>query len=115
MKTLRTLLIAGLILMVPIVKSYAGENDQIDQAYKQLNVQLKEMLKQSVTSVFKTAENTCLVVLSFTVNERHQMKNIRVESSDDEFAKFVKKYLKNKRLEVNPLFDGKSGQVVIML
>jgi hypothetical protein len=115
MKTLKVLLFAGLILVASITKSYAGGNENLDQAYKQLNAQLKDMLKQSVTSAYNTTENACLVVLSFSVNEKHQMKNIRVESNDEKYAKYIRKLLINKKLEVNPLFDGKSGQMMILL
>jgi hypothetical protein len=115
MKTMKTLLIAGIILASAVSKSFAAGNENLNQAYKQLNVQLKDMLKQSLSDKIKTTENTYFVVLSFSVNEKHQMENIRVESNDEDFAKYVKKMLQHKKVEVNPLFDGKSGQVLIMM
>jgi hypothetical protein len=115
MKTVKTLLIAGLILMASISKSFAGGNENLSQAYSQLNVQLKDMLKQSHVTKFLSTDNTCFVVLTFSVNRKHQMENIRVESNDEAFAATVKKMLQHKKVEVNPLFDGKSGQVLIMM
>jgi hypothetical protein len=115
MKTLKTLLAAGVILVVSIVKSYASGNENFDQAYKQLNVQLKEVLKQSLTDKFNTSKNSCLVVLTFSVNDKHQIENVVVESSDDTYAAYIKKLLNRKKVEVDPLFDGKRGQIMIMM
>jgi hypothetical protein len=49
------------------------------------------------------------------VNDKHQIENVIVESSDDTYAAYVKKLLKHKKIEVDPMFDGKSGQIVIMM
>jgi ribosome recycling factor len=55
------------------------------------------------------------LVLTFSVSKSHEMENLQVESSDDQLASYVKKALAKEKIKVNPVFDGKKGQVPIQL
>ena len=113
MKKVKILLVTGLILVAPFVKTFGSGNENLNQAYSQLNVQLKDLLKQSLSANFDINDPSCLIVLTFSVNDKHQIRNIVVESNDDTYANYITKLLKHKKIEVDPLFDGKSGQMVI--
>jgi hypothetical protein len=115
MKNVKTLLVAGVILMVSITRSIAAGNENLNQAYRQMNIQLSEMLHKSDIIKSDAVKDTCYVVLTFSVNKKHKMKNVQVEGSDEVINRQVKSILKQKKVEVNPLFDGKSGQVLIMM
>jgi|WetSurMetagenome_2_1015567.scaffolds.fasta_scaffold592850_1 riboflavin synthase alpha subunit len=115
MKSLKTLLVASLILTTSIVKSFAIGNENSSQAYSQLNAQLKEMLNTQQIGKSISNDKSCFVVVSFSVNRKHQMENIRVESTDETVANYVKRMLQQKKVEVNSFFEGKSGQVMIMM
>jgi hypothetical protein len=114
MKTMKSLLFILILVVLSVSKSFAGGNENENQAYAQLNTQLKNMLQKSDITVFNRLEKT-FVVLTFSVNEKHQMENVRVESTDESLTSYVKEMLQQKKVEVDPSFDGKSGQVLIVM
>jgi hypothetical protein len=110
MKTVKILFLASFILVAGISKTWASGNENQNKAYNRLNEQLKELIGQI------PAENSSsFVVLTFSVNEKHEIENVQVESTDDELAKQVEKVLVNKKVKVDPMFEGKKGQVSMQI
>jgi hypothetical protein len=115
MKTIKTLFVACVFLAAGITKSYAGGNESMNQAYNQLNKQLKELFKQIPGEKLNSAEPSHFVVLTFSVNRKHKIENIKVDSTDEKLTRYVRKVLVREKVKVDPLFDGKSGQVSMQI
>jgi hypothetical protein len=115
MKTVKILFLAGFLLAAGLTKSIASGNESLNKAYNHLNEQLKEMFKQIPDDKLGSPETSHFVVLSFSVNNNHEIENIQVESTDEELARYVRTILVGGKVKVDPLFDGKSGQVSLQL
>ncbi|RPJ76400.1 MAG: hypothetical protein EHM20_07505 [Alphaproteobacteria bacterium] len=111
MKTLKILLLAVCFLATGITKSLAGENEAYNRAVYQMSEQVKASLKQFPFEAIDAQDNTCLMVLTFTVNKNHRMENIRVECENESLALFVQKVIERKDFELSPTLDGKYCKV----
>jgi len=110
MKTVKILFLASFILAVGVTKSLASGNENMNKAYNQLNNQLKELIGQ-----IPAEETSSFVVLTFSVNRKHEIENVQVESTNEKLAQQVKKVLVNEKVKVDPLFEGKKGQVSMQI
>ncbi|RPJ76401.1 MAG: hypothetical protein EHM20_07510 [Alphaproteobacteria bacterium] len=110
MKTVKILFFASIILFASITKTFAKGNENVIMAYNKLNEQLKEIIGQA-----KAGEPSSFVVLTFSVNEKNEIENVQVESTNDELTNQVKALLVNRKVKVNPLFEGQKGQVSMQI
>ena len=110
MKTVKILFLASFILTAGVSKSLASGNENLNKAYNQLNDQLKELIGQ-----IPSEETSSFVVLTFSVNKKHEIENVQVESTDEKLAKQVKQVLVKEKVKVDPLFEGKKGQVSMQI
>ncbi len=111
MKTIKFLLITGLLFIVCFATTKAGENEVRTQAYQQLNYQINQTMKNFPFEEISRYDNSGLMMLTFTVNDKHEMKNIEVLGNDPNLAQYVKKILEDQDLKVNSYFDGKTCRV----
>jgi hypothetical protein len=111
MKTVKIILLASVLLAAGITKTMAGENEVYNRAYSQLDEKVRATLDQFPFEAINGQDNSCLMVLTFTVNEEHRMDNIRVESEDKPLANYVLSVLKRKNIELDPVLDGKNCRV----
>jgi hypothetical protein len=110
MKTVKILFLASFILAAGVTKSLASGNENLNNAYNRLNKQLKELIGQ-----ISVEENSSFVVVTFSVNEKNEIENVQVESTSDELTKKVENALVNEKVKVDPLFEGKKGQVSMQI
>ncbi len=113
MKTLRLFSLTGIVLSVSLIGLIAGGNESLDKVYNQLNAQMKAVVKQISTEANVNEINSAFLVVSFSVNNRSEIENVSIESSDEKLADRLKKELSKAKIKVNPMLEGKCGQVVI--
>ncbi len=115
MKTVKIFFLASVLLFAGLTKSNAGGNERLDKAYSQLNEQLKSLIEQISIEKMEGSDKSQFLVLTFSVNKKHEIENILVESTDDRLANHVKQVLGKEKIKVSRLFEGKSGQVSMQL
>jgi hypothetical protein len=115
MKTLKILLVSLTILTASVSKSLAGGNENAGSAYTRLNEQLKGLVKQISNESNVNDLSGQFVVLTFSVNRKHQIKNVQVESTNDDLSHHIQKIIVREKVKVDPLFDGKKGQVSMLI
>ncbi len=113
MKTLKLITLAGILVVTSLVRSYAGDNDGLQKAYNQLNAQLKAVIEKMPLTTDASITSSAFLVVSFSVNKNSEIENVSVESSDDKLADNVEQVLSKEKIKVNPLLDGKYGQVAL--
>lgn len=111
MKTVKILFLAVCFLATGVTKTMAGENEAYNRAVYQMCEQVKTSLKQFPFEAIDAQDNTCLMVLTFTVNKNHKMENIQVECENESLAVYVQKVLERKDFELSPSLDGKYCKV----
>jgi hypothetical protein len=107
MKTVKILFFAVCFLVIGLSKSVAVDNKAYNYAVYEMSELVKASLKEFPFEAIQSEDNTCLMVLTFTVNNNHRMENIRVECQDKDLAVTVQKILERKQIELNPELDGK--------
>jgi len=108
MKTVKFFFLACFFLVAGITTSTAGENETYNQALSQLNEQVKSIFKQFPFEAIDGDDNSCLMVVTFTVNENHRMENITVECENNGLAQYVLSVLERRNIEFNSVLDGKN-------
>jgi hypothetical protein len=106
MKTVKITSLALIFLIAGIAKSIAGENETYNRAVSQLTEELSLMFKQFPFEAINGDDNSCRMTLTFTVNDQHQMENIRVESEDKGLAQYVQSVIERRNLKLDPALDG---------
>lgn len=112
MKTVKFLILTGLLLTAGFLKSYAGENEVKSQAFAQLDAQIQKTLQTFPFEEINSDDYSLMTVI-FTVNSNHEMENIRVTGTDEYLTRYVEKSLQQLKAQVNPYFDGKTCRVPI--
>jgi hypothetical protein len=113
MKTIKVLFLASFFLIVGVAKSNAGENEIYNRAFTQIDEQVKALFKQFPFEAINGEDNSCLMVVTFTVNDDHRMSNIRVESENESLAQYVLSVLERSSITLDPILDGKNCRVPI--
>jgi hypothetical protein len=115
MKTAKLFFLGSALLIANLTLVNASGNESQDKAYKQLNEQIKAVFKQIPEDQLTVSDKSHFLLLTFSVNEKHELENIQVESTDEKLSDYAKKVLVSEKIKVNPLFDGKKGQISIQL
>lgn len=113
MKTLRLFSLTGIMVSVSVIRLFAGGNEGLDKVYNQLNAQMKAVIQKISTEANERENKSAFLVVSFTVNKNSEIENVNIESSDEKLADDLKKELSKLKIKVNPMLEGKHGQVVI--
>jgi hypothetical protein len=115
MKTLKIFLLSGILMTAAVSKSLAGGNENAGSAYTRLNEQLKGLVEQITTNSNINDLSGQFVVLTFSVDKKHHIKDVQVESTNEDLAKHLRKMISREKVKVDPLFDGKKGQVSMLI
>jgi hypothetical protein len=113
MKTVKIIFFVSILLITGIAKSVASENKAYSRAITQLQYEVETSFKQFPFEAIHGENNECVVVVTFIVDQNHEMKNIHVESEDESLANYVQKILERKNLELDAALDGKMCRMPI--
>ena len=113
MKTVKTILFVSILLVAGLSRSFAGENEAYSKAIDQLKTEVENSFRQFPFEAINSTDHECQMVVTFTVNEQHEMINIHVEGTDEHLAGYVKRILERKSIELDAALDGKMCRMPI--
>jgi uncharacterized protein YggT (Ycf19 family) len=113
MKTVKFFFLACFFLVAGITFTTAGENESYNQALTQLSEKISTMFTHFPFEAIDGNKSSCLMIVTFSVNENHRMENISVECDDNGLGQYVLAVLKRKNIEIDPALDGKNCRVPI--
>lgn len=115
MKTLKLFFLVMSLSLTSLNFVNAGGNENYNQAYQQITDHIQALYDQIPQDQLNKYNDSPFLVLTFSVSKSHEMENLQVESSDDQLASYFKRALAKEKIKINPVFDGKKGQVPIQL